>query len=815
MKLFLTILRWGLVGIVLLLLLGGGGGYLWLRGALPQTEGTVKVQGIAGPVEIIRDSDAVPHIRASTEEDAMFGLGYVHAQDRLWQMEFQRRVGNGRLSEVLGPPTVEADKFLRTVGTGRAAERAWENASPQARRIIEAYVAGVNAFISTHSGRELPIEFTILGFAPEPWRPADILLWGKMMALNLGGNWPVELQRANLIAKLGEEQAAQLQPSYIPNGTLILPNGTDNAVLPGGQTATGSSVATLPPTTHIQGQYDQLLAINRFIEDSLGLGGRSIGSNNWVISGARSSTGKPLLANDPHLGTQLPAIWYLAHIQGGAIDAIGATLPGVPGVIIGHNKRIAWGVTNTAPDVQDLFIQRVNERNEVEYKGQWEPMQIIPEVIKVKGQPDVTIQVRMTRHGPLISDVLQGVSEPLALRWTALDDQDSTLDAFVQLNRAQNWEDFTNALRSYHVPMQSFVYADVDGNIGFYAPGALPIRANGDGTRPVPGWSGEYDWTGYVPFEQLPHTYNPPEGYIVSANNKVAPDSYPYLIASSWASPYRAMRIVELIEAKDKLTPDDIAAMQADVTSVLAQELLPYMLRVETDDPQSVAALALLKDWDGSMHGDSPQAAIYQAWFTQITRFIFADELGNLWDDYRFDVDVQSMIIPQLLAGEGGTWCDDVNTQPVEDCSVALAAALKDGLAEMARYQGTTDLNAWRWDKVHHAIFPHNPFGSVDPLRSIFNRSIPTEGDRFTVNVAPHRITDLYNHYHIPSYRQIIDLSNISSSRFIFAGGQSGHVLSDRYSNLIEPWQRVEYLPMRFDAATIDTAAAERLVLEP
>jgi len=816
MRVVLKILRWFLIVVVVLVLVLGIGGYFWLRGALPQTSGTVKVQGITGSVEILRDTDAVPHISAANAADAMFGLGYAHAQDRLWQMEFQRRIGNGRLSEVLGPATLETDTFLRTLGAARAARTAWPKVGPEGRQMIESYVGGINAFISTHHGRALPIEFTLLGFEPQPWQPEDVLVWAKMMSFNLGGNWGEELTRMQLSAKIGPEKTAQLMRGYSDDGPLILPDGSATTGGAGqiAHRANGPTPAT-PPTQSVS----KLLAINHTIEDSLGLGGFAIGSNNWVIGGAHTTTGKPFVANDPHLGFQIPSIWYLAHVTGGKYDAIGATLPGLPSIVIGHNNRLAWAVTNTGPDVQDLYIEHINDRNEVEHNGKWEPMQIVPEVIKIKGQPEKTIQVRITRHGPLLSDATgpdSGMTEPMSFRWTSLDDEDHTVEGFLGINAAQNWDDFTKALSLYHAPMQNFVFADVDGNIGYYAPGALPIRAKGDGSVPAPGWTDEYDWSGYVPFDQLPHTYNPPQGFIVTANNKVAPDSYPYFITNTWSGPYRAQRIIEMIEAKPKLSIDDVAAMQADVQSAQARQMLPYLLQAKTDDANAKAALDMLKGWDGSLRGDSPQAAIYEAWFQEVPGIIFADELGDeLWQNYSTAGDFDSLELVNVLSGKDAVWCDDTRTPQPEDCFTDLGIALKDGLANMAKHQGSDDMKSWRWDKVHHATFPHNPLDNIGPLKPIFSRNIPNGGDNYTVDVGSIRSTDLFNQYHGPSYRQIVDLSDLKNSRFIHTVGQSGYMLSGNYSNLLDRWQKVQYLPMRFDKETLNAAVGGRLTLEP
>jgi penicillin amidase len=814
MKLLTRVVGWTLALLAAIVLVGGGGGYLWLRRALPQTSGSLQVTGLGAPVQIVRDVDGVPHIRAQSEPDALFGLGYAHAQDRLWQMEFQRRIANGRLSEVFGEGTLETDTFLRTLGVARAARSALENLAPDARASLEAYAAGVNAFVAGHRGR-LPVEFSILGVTPEPWRPEDSLAWAKMMAWDLGGNWSEEIMRVRLEAALGAQAAAELMPAYTPDGPLILPDGGDAVGLPPGRpTTAGVGPAPLVGPA----PYERLLRIGRSLEHSFSLGGELIGSNNWVVAGSRSASGKPLLADDPHLGARIPSIWYLAHISGGPIDAIGATLPGLPGVVIGHNARIAWGVTNTGPDVQDLFVERVNARNEIEYQGRWEPLTIIPETIVVKGADEpVELFVRVGRHGPLISDVTEGTGQPLAFRWTALDPTDATLEAFLGMNRAQSWAEFTAALRGYHAPMQNFVYADVDGNIGYYAPGALPIRPLGDGTRPAEGWSGAYDWAGYVPFEQLPHDLNPERGYIVSANNRVAPDSYPYLISTDWAAPYRAARITELIEARPTLSADDMAAIQADVVSLQARQLLPYLTTLQPAGERERAAVELLKGWDGTMAGESAAAAVYAAAYHALPELLFADELRGLYEsDYLGRGNAQSMVIADVMAGRTVTpWCDDVNTAAAESCDLILEQALAHGLDTMAAAQGSADLRAWRWDKAHRVIFPHDPFENVGALRPLFSRSAPNGGDTFTVNVGPIRRSELYKQYNVPSYRQIVDMADLDASRFMHTTGQSGQALSGEYANLIERWQRVEYLPMRFGQAAVDAAAAGTLTLTP
>lgn len=800
MRLLKRLLLWLIVGLVIVLALGAGGSYLWLRRSLPQTSGEIRVSGISGPVTIVRDSDGVAHITGATETDAAFGLGFVHAQERLWQMEVQRRIGHGRLSEIFGATTLDTDRFLRTLGVARAARSAYERLDADTIAILEAYAAGVNAGISTIP--VLPPEFLILGVQPEPWQPIDSLVWAKMMAWDLGGNWNDEVMRSLLIAQIGPEDANALMPGYPSDGPLILP---EDALVQPAASAAAPEAAIQPATAHA------LLDLWETVHLTTGLGDRLAGSNNWVIGGERTASGKPLLVNDPHLSNRIPSIWYLAHMQGGAINAIGATFPGLPAVVIGHNERIAWGVTNTGPDVQDLYIEQIDAQNYVRYNGRREPVTLIGETINVKDAEPVTLTVRITRHGPIISDVTSGTGETLAFRWTALDEEDLTIRAFLNVNRARNWDEFTAALRDYKAPMQNFVYADVEGNIGYYAPGALPIRRNGDGRLPVPGWTDEYEWVGYVPFEELPHVYNPSQGYIATANNRVVGDDYPYLLGTSWAAPYRAQRIVEMIEQGNRLTVDDMRRMLGDVVSVQARELLPVLLAVQPAEPREAAALELLRGWDGAMHGDSAAAAVYQAYYYAAIETIFADELRDLFSSqYRSRRDFSAMALRAVLLEGRSAWCDDVTTLAItEDCATTLAKALTKGVAAMADAQGESDPVRWRWDRVHHAVFPHNPFSQVEALRGVFERRIPNGGDSFTVNVAPVRITEPYLQYNGPSYRQIIDLGDLNASRFMHTTGQSGNVLSSRYSDYLERWQKVEDIPMRFSGAI----EGERLVL--
>ncbi len=811
---FLFSIRRTLITLLGLMLIIGSGGSV-LRPATAEEQGSETIRGITGSLTIERDAAGVAHIRAVSEVDAHFGLGYAHAQDRLWQMEFQRRLGNGRLAEILGEKALGTDSLFRTVGTHRSAAAAWARMSPEEQRPIKAYVAGVNAYLASPD-RQLPPEFTILGIEPEPWRPEDAVVWSKMLAWGVSSNWDKELLRAQLIAKLGDPtKAAQLMPAYTDDGPTIIPGAgitASNRRGKGGKIPERTSVPNLDSSI-VSG----LLELNRRIEEQTGLGADGFGSNNWVVSGERTTTGRPLLANDPHLTSQIPANWYLARLTGGDLDVIGATVPGAPGVAIGHNGYISWGLTTINVDSQDLYVEHVNERNEAEFRGVWEPMVIAPETIKVKGKPDVNLSVRISRHGPLISDVIDPAGRPLALRWTGNDPTDNGISASLAYNRARDWREFLEASRDNRPFDQNIVFADYRGNIGYIAAATIPIRPRGDdGRLPVEGWTGAHEWSGYAPFAELPKLYNPPQGYIATANNKVTDDEYPYLIGTNYAAPYRIARIIEMIKRKPKLSPEDMEAMQGDVVAMHARELLPTMLRTLPADKRGRLAIEMLSDWDMGVSGDSARAAIFEAWYLKLGERLFADELydpvsgAKLWDAYSENIYFVGMALEAALKNNTA-WCDDVRTPQFETCANILTTALTEGLARMSEAQGTEDIRAWRWDRAHHALFPHNPFDANPQLKPIFSRSVPNGGDKFTVNVASVFKWDEYQQLHSAQYRQIVNYGALSDSRFMITPGQSGNPQSPHYDDLLERWQRVQYLPMRFGSRVIDNASQDGL----
>jgi penicillin amidase len=838
--------------LVLLAAIAAAGGWHYLRRSLPQIDGTTTVAGLSAPIEIIRDADAIPHIIAAGKLDGLFGLGYAHAQDRLWQMEFQRRIGHGRLSEVLGAATLPQDRFLRTVGFGRAARTAWATTPEWAKQQVNAYVAGVNAFISTHHGAGLPPEFTLLRFEPEPWTGVDVLVWVKMMAWDLSGNYSFELLRHDLIAAVGAERMNELMPPYAIDGLSILPPhaapvDTNGAHASAAVRTFGAAATGRPEGLHADplGSWAAALTASvsqgaPAVRDFL-LGGamtEGLGSNNWVVDGTLTPTGKPLLANDPHLGTRLPSTWYLAHISAGAFDVIGGTFPGIPAVALGRNRSIAWGATNVAADVQDLYREHLDAGGtHSEFRGAQEPVTVIPETIVVKGAAPVTLSVRVTRHGPLISDAINANNaastakpkpqplEPLAFRWTALDPDDGTLPAFLKMNEARNWTEFTRALEGYTVPSQNFVYADVDGHIGYYAPGHIPLRASGDGSRPADGWTGDAEWTGWVPFDELPHLFDPPEHVIVTANHRPAPASYRYNLGLEWTEPYRAERIVDRLRETSKFTADDFARIQADTLSLHAKALLPVLLsHVRAAEARDQPALDRLRQWNFDATGESAAAALFQAWFLHLTPVLVADDLGPAAAElYQGKFSFVSRFLVNTLAapvaaGPGvrptdSPWCDDVRTPARETCDDAVMSAFRKGVDDLQNRLGS-DMTRWRWDAVHLALFPH-ALDSVAALRPILSRSIGIAGDWSTVNVGVTAADHPYEVHTVPGYREIIDLSPANDSRFLDAVGESGHFLSPHYDDFLSDWRAVRHRKMRMDRADIRRGALGTLTLTP
>jgi penicillin amidase len=555
----------------------------------------------------------------------------------------------------------------------------------------------------------------------------------------------------------------------------------------------------------------------------------ALGSNNWVVDGTLTASGRPMLANDPHLGAHVPSLWYLAHMSVGDWDAVGATLPGTPAIAIGRNTFIAWGETNVAADVEDLYLERLDPTGKTaEFRGTQEPIRFVPETIEVRGGTPVHVDVRITRHGPLVSDAINANNaasktrstlpalEPLALRWTALDEEDRTVVAFLRLNDARHWEDFTSALRDIVAPSQNFVYADVDGHIGYYAPGRIPRRATGDGSRPAQGWTGEAEWIGWIGFDELPHMLDPPSHFIVTANNRPTPGDVAHLIALEYPEPYRAQRITDLIRQKPRLTTDDFRAIQADTFSPHAQALLPLLLQhVQPEAEVDRQAVEVLQQWNFDARADGAAPAIFEAWFLRLAPSLAGDELGPVVSaSYEGRFSHITRFVTNVLTAGGSSWCDDVRTPRRETCEGTVTAALHDGMADLTRRLGR-DLKRWRWHSVHRAVFPHQGLDAVSLLRPFLSRSVPNGGDWSTVNVGAVAADEPFEQHSVPGYRQIVDLSPANDSRFLDAVGQSGHFLSPHYDDFLADWRAVRSRKMRTQRVDVERGAIGRIRLVP
>ena len=765
-----------LIAFVLLLLIIGGAGYAWLRGSVAPLEGTAQLAALAAPVEVLRDDDGVATIRAESESDALIALGYLHAQDRLWQMDFTRRIGAGRLSEVVGEATVRTDSLMRTLGLYRVAEANLEQLTPQTRAALEAYAAGVNAFIEGHEG-PWPPEFYLLRYRPEPWRPADSLVWGRLMALQLSGNWSDEVRRLRLAQRLTPEQIAFLWPGYPADAPVAL----------AGLAARYDGPAPL--------RADEVLPWDWAPKDA---------SNAWVLAGRHTASGKPILANDPHLGLTAPGLWYLVRIETPTLTLAGASAPGVPFVLVGHNGHVAWGQTTTHGDTQDLFIERIAPDAPDSYLTPDGPRAFTTrrETILVRGEDPVELLVRETRHGPVISDVFAGAEalvddeHVLALAWPALRPDDRTGDALDNLVRARNWSEFEAALENWHSPLSTMVFADRAGTIALIAAGRVPLRRSGDGRTPVAGWSDAQDWNGFIPYPALPRLVDPPRGRIVTANNRLVPESYPYLISADWSYPQRARRIEDLLDAGPKPTIEDHMAMQQDIFSNGARRLLPLLLRgvadsegdSEGDSDATREARALLAAWDFRMDRARPEPLLFAAWTDETNRILIGDELGDSFADFRHHDPVR---LERILT-ERPVWCDDVATPDTEDCAGRLALALENALAQLQATFGS-DMADWHWGEAHRARFAHPVLSRVPLLGGLLSFGVETDGGSDTVNRAgmplAGTMAERFEDVHGPGFRAVFDLAELDNSRFMIATGQSGNPLSPLYGNLAERWR--------------------------
>ncbi|MBN1953671.1 MAG: penicillin acylase family protein [Anaerolineae bacterium] len=777
-------------------------GLKWLgRRRLPQVDGVIRLAALEAPVEIIRDRWGMPHIYAADLHDLFFAHGFVHAQDRLWQMELNRRVGAGRLSEIFGPVALDTDRFSRTFGFSRLAAVDVDTCDERLHALLQAYADGVNQFLARADGR-LPVEFALLRYRPEPWTLLDSLTWSRVMMWTLSHAWFGELVRARLIEQVGPERAAELEIRYPERHPLTLPQGIEFNRL----TVDGMLQAAQGP----------------FLQ-------QAFGSNSWAVSAARTNTGSAMLCCDMHLPLQLPSIWHAAHLVAGAdgeqFHVSGVSLPGVPLVLVGHNARIAWGATLAFTDCEDLYVERFHPVNPYHYEveGDWQEAQVIHEVIQVKGRDEPHVEeVVVTRHGPVISDVVGATGQRLAVKSMALQPAD-VFEGWYRLNTARGWDDFVTAMRGIAAPQLNVPYADVEGNIGYWITGRVPVRAKGQGLVPAPGWNGEYEWVGEVPFAEMPHALNPVQGYVISCNHRIVPDDYPHYLGSVWMNGYRARRLVDVFEERGVLTQEDFRALHVDVHSLPGLEFARRLDGLAADDPRLQEALEQLRAWDGELSAGSVAGALYEVTLQRL--------IHNLWQP-RLGPD----LLYQLL-GKGAHPLLHHASEFYGHATVTVLAMLDDPESVWVREAGGRealllrsvgeavnwleerlgpDMAGWQWGKIHQLTFPH-AMAVQPPLDRVFNLGpYPIGGDTDTVcQTAYHAEAPYVVNAWAPSYRQIVDLGDLDRSLMIHPPGQSGQLTSPHYDDLVEMWLAGEYVPMLWTRERVEEAAEGRLRLEP
>ena len=764
---------------------------LWVFHTQPMYDGKLIYKNLSAPVEIKRDVSGVVHISANTDRDAAFALGFSHAQDRSWQLEFNRRVLRGELSEILGVATLPTDKLMRTLGLMQAAQQQLDRLPADVRDQLTAYSEGVNAF---HANRPqgLPPEFLILRTQPGgrsgvAWQPVDSVAMTLLMALDLGGNWGNEFARLAAARTLSTAQLWDLYPAY-----------------PGEKPATAVDLAKLYRELGVyktEGGLKTSMSLPVIGEPGFHEGR---GSNNWVLAGSHTHTGKPLLANDPHLALSAPAIWYYAHLQTPNTDVIGASLPGLPLVVLGHNKQVAWGFTNTGPDVQDLYLEKIDPSNPLRYKTPtgWQSFETRTETIAVKGQADVTHVVRTTRHGPVISDaqathaeVLDVSRFVLALRWSALDADNRTLVAGFKAQQASDVKALIAAYADNHSPTQNIVMADTQGNIAYKAAGRVPLRSpNNDlrGVAPAPGWDARYDWTGWVPYADMPFD-DAKKGWVATANQRITPTNYPHFLGQDWNTAHRFDRIEDVLKSKPQHSFKDMQDLQSDTLSLSTMRLLPVLQATTSQHPLSAEVQKILQTFDGHMNADQAAPLIFAVWADELTRGLIEPRLGSDVFKAQYGKRHFRQLLEHVMQQKNNPWCAP------RSCAEESSAALDRALERIVAMQGNTPTN-WRWGKAHVALSVHRPLGQVPVLRDLFSVQVPSDGDPFTVNVGQYWAGEKYLPFanrHAASLRVVYDLSDLEKSQFIYQTGQSGLVWSSGYQDMKHEWAQGTYRPLQ------------------
>lgn len=810
------------LAILLFIIVALAGGFFfyvyWFRiqRPVPKLNGTYTLPGLEKPVRVARDKHAVPHIYAESEADLYKAQGFVHAQERLWQMEQNRRTAYGTLAEVFGPAAVDADRFSRVMGFRRAAEAELAGLDPETRQVLEWYAEGVNAFIDAHKPKRLAAEFNLLGVTPEPWTPLDTLAFTKIMAWALSGNWEHELTRLRLLHELGPHRAAELEPDYPSQNPIILE-------------AAGSQEVTrmLYTAGLVLNQYEQL-------KQWIGVSGDGQGSNSWVLAPERTLTRRPLLANDPHLALQMPGIWYENRLSCPGLDVSGVSFAGVPNVIIGHNESIAWGMTNGTVDVQDLYLERAHpdDPTSFQFRDEWEDAQVTEETIQVRREAPVTVRVVVTRHGPLINGLLRELPDagriqpaPLALRWTG-HAPGHTMRALYRLNRARNWDEFDAALADWGAAPQNVTYADREGNIGYILAGRIPKRDEQRlGLLPAPGWSGDHEWEEMIPHPELPRLFNPESGVIVTANNKMVGDDYPYFLGADFFPGWRAARIEELLAEMERASIRDMERVQLDTGSAYAQAFAPWIGRLDSDDPWERAALKAIRTWNYRMDTDSQAGLVFHYMLVHLVDMVFGDKLGPASEGYRgfslsplfmlttFMLRAESKLLEIIEEQEQSVWYTDAKTGRARSRDDLLQEALTRAVQDIRKQVSDSTLK-WHWGRSHQVRYAH-PIGNARMLRNFFNRGpFPIGGDGVSplqtrqAPVLPPGLVLV-----TPSYRQIYEVGAWDMAQTVTTAGQSGHPLSDHYDDQIAMFLEGVYHRTPWSKEKVEEGKAFEMIL--
>ncbi|WP_329547127.1 penicillin acylase family protein [Streptomyces sp. NBC_01356] len=891
-RLFLIVLVLAIIGGVAF---GGFWTVSTVRASFPQTTGEITLDGLSGPVDVKRDSYGIPQIYASSDEDLFMAQGFVQAQDRFYEMDVRRHMTSGRLSEMFGSGTVDDDEFLRTLGWDRVAKEEYDTKlSDSTKKYLQAYAKGVNAYLKGKDGKDISLEYAALGFEndykPQEWTPVDSVAWLKAMAWDLRGNMDDEIDRSLMTSRLGPQQIADLYPEYpySRNQTIVQEGEYDSATqsyVQGGSSTTTDSAGTglAGDTTAPAGLESQLSGLYDVLDDlptAVGVNGNGIGSNSWVVDGDHTITGEPLLANDPHLSPSLPSVWYQMGLHCTTVsatcqyDVSGYTFAGMPGVIIGHNQDIAWGMTNSGVDVTDLYLEKLTGDG-YQVDGKVKPFTTRKETIKVAGGDSKTIVVRETDNGPLVSDrndELVKVGEKatvdsaapdrgdgygISLRWTALDPGNS-MDAVFELDKASNWTEFRNASASFDVPSQNLIYADTKGNIGYQLPGKIPTRGEGDGSLPAPGWDSTYNWTGYIKQAELPYEYNPDRGYIVTANQAVVDkDKYPYTLTTDWGYGTRSQRITDLIESKikdgGKISTEDMRQMQLDNSSEIAKLLVPKLLKIDVDDPDVREAQKLLEGWDYTQDADSAAAAYFNSVWRNILKLAFGNKLpkelrveGQCLNVAPVDTtgpadedqtvrecgqraadqaqpdggDRWFEVVRTIIDDEDSDWWKSPKTRldkATDTRDELFGRALKDARWELTAKLGK-DIDTWNWGRLHRLFLKNQTLGTDGPayLQYMLNRGPwKLSGGEATVNATGWNAAGGYGVVWVPSMRMVVNLGDLDKSKWINLTGASGHAYSAHYTDQTDIWAEGQLLDWSFSKEAVEKGTSDTLVLKP